>query len=130
MSLEEQPKYESNIEPNTTGGTERPATEVNFSASDMKLGQLEVHFAALKERVESERILKFWIVGTVLAILAGIVGGMTFYHNITKDYLDSYTKTEDAYYQELIKNSTISTKIQSCSSASTYYWQLKDCLNK
>lgn len=133
MSAEQQSKYESNIGL-ITSDTEHPATEVKFSASDMEVSQLKIRFAELKEKVESERTLKFWIFGTVLTIVAVIIGGitfaMTFYQNVTKDYLDSYTKTENAYYQELIKNSAISTKIQSCSSASAYYWQLKDCLNK
>ena len=128
MNTDKTPKYESNIA-SSTGGNEKPA-KVEVTPTEVKLGQIEVALGELKEKLDNERNLKFWIIGTVLAIATGIVGGMSFYHSITKDYLDSLYSIEDKYYEELIKSSVSSIKIESCSSATDYYWQFKNCLSK
>jgi len=126
---EEEQKYESNVESKTGGGPDKP-TKAEISSTDVKLGQLEVSLAALKEKIDGERTLKLWVVGTVIAIAAGVIGGLTFYHTLTEGYLDTYTKLQDKYYQDLLTNSTNSQKVESCSNVAAYYSQFKDCLSK
>ncbi|MBI2010754.1 MAG: hypothetical protein HYS89_00745 [Candidatus Colwellbacteria bacterium] len=77
--------------------------EKRVSPIEIRVGQLEVKLEALEERLKGERALKLWVIGTVLAIVAGIFGALTIYINLTKDSQDSYRELQNNYYEKLLE---------------------------
>lgn len=116
--------YKTNL-PDITASGEKPF-KFNQDSSEVKLGQLDVKISALTEKIDQERKLKFWIIGTVIAVGAGIISGITFYHTVTKDYLESHRDLQDSYYKLLIENQKQVYDFKLC--LATKKWLSPECL--
>jgi len=127
--------YEKNLLSTTSNGQ---PVEIKQSSNQVKIGQLEVSIASLKEKnegdynklnqkVDSSLEHRKWLLTTIVAVCVAIFGVIYFITSFVNNSFNSYKELQNNYYQLLITNQKQLMDFKLC--LGTNKWLNPKCFN-